>query len=126
MSPYSDQRHAGRLRCESLDCQLGEVIDISASGLKLRSAKRGGLRVGESVVLELTRGQHKIIARAKVVWVKGRWPARPTVGLRFTEPAERLAQVKKLALMAAASQVDPMSLVGQIGIIRCNAVRDEP
>ncbi|MEO1130892.1 MAG: PilZ domain-containing protein, partial [Planctomycetota bacterium] len=32
-----DRRRGGRLRCESVTCELGKVLDISPKGAKIRS-----------------------------------------------------------------------------------------
>ncbi len=67
----ADRRRHGRLRCADLWCSLGEPLDISASGMRLRHRGRlrsdadGLLRVG----LAMPSGARADLC-ARVVWTR--------------------------------------------------------
>lgn len=83
-SAKDDRRH-GRLACELLSSSLGEVLDISASGVRVR--RRGRVRVakGEEVSITLQFGGSKIPAKVRVAWTRraGFWSHE--LGLEFID-----------------------------------------
>lgn len=46
-SSGSNRRRTGRLVCEGLACQYGQIADISATGMKLLNKKLPPMEVGE-------------------------------------------------------------------------------
>jgi hypothetical protein len=86
-------RKWGRVRIESLPCNLGCVLDLSAGGLRIRSPKK----LGGSVEVILGNGSQRLILQATVVWQKRRGWKSFEAGLSFNELSQdERAQLVKL------------------------------
>lgn len=66
----SDKRTHGRIRCRGIDCPLGLILDLSATGLRIQLGKRVKVREGEEVVLELSTVEGPQLMVLVVRWVK--------------------------------------------------------
>ena len=85
-----------------LSCQLGDVLDLSASGAQVRAKRSTDIAVGNDVALELRYQEQLVRVKAAVVWVERRWLKRPTVGLRFIDvPPATASSLTTLALASA-------------------------
>lgn len=71
------RRHP-RFASTSLSCALGEVVDVSQSGLRVRAPHSSQSKVGDIVPLAVTSGNQRVSVAARVVW-------RRRVGLRGGE-----------------------------------------
>lgn len=74
-----DLRHAP----EGVTCPLGEVIDLSASGMRVVGKGRPLLQVGQSGMLRVNCGDGTVSLEAQVIWVKKRGFRRHEIGLQF-------------------------------------------
>lgn len=63
-----ERRKTGRLRCSGLACSLGEVTDLCASGMRVRSTRPLALPAGTSVTL--TADDLSLTVRARVAWAR--------------------------------------------------------
>ena len=97
----SERRRGGRLACESLSCEAGDVIDIAPGGLRTRSRKHPKLDDQQEVTLTIEGAAGSLEVRAKVLRiVKG--PSGFETALRFTEPTPALASsLRRLAVASA-------------------------
>jgi hypothetical protein len=77
------ERASGRLRCTMARCTLGEIIDISAGGMKIRTRARPALGKGVQTLLLTQHGQLPV--RCTVRWTKRVSLFWFDVGLRFSE-----------------------------------------
>jgi len=92
-----DARGKGRLRLELLESSLGEVIDMSASGMRVEHKGKMTLpkaAIERNVPIELTlkalTGNLKV--RAKVVRIKKLGFRRHEIGLTFVDVTEEIAE----------------------------------
>ncbi len=81
----ANNRRHGRLRCELLTCGLGQVLDFSASGMRVAHRGRMELKEGESICLHLQVLHISQIVQARVVHVRKSGFRRHEVGLEFIE-----------------------------------------
>ena len=108
---HSDQRRHGRLRCEYLSCfhnfeHLGEVLDLSAAGMRV--SRRGGLKLqtDDWLNMRLVWQQTVVDIRARVIWIKKAGFRKSALGLEFESltPAQR-ASVTQIARLATHSRM---------------------
>jgi PilZ domain-containing protein len=95
------RRRHGRVRCGETKCTLGEVLDLSASGVRVLIRGRVRLKRDAVTPMILEMGDRTASVMARVVWVvKAGW-FRHTAGLQFVDvtPDQRA----KLAQLAQAA-----------------------
>ncbi len=80
-----ESRGCGRLRCELMSCDLGEVADISASGMRVKSKRKPPVTVGERMKLAIHTDGVRTVIMAEVVWLKKQGWFRHELGLRFLD-----------------------------------------
>ncbi|MCA9292552.1 MAG: PilZ domain-containing protein [Phycisphaerales bacterium] len=80
-----EHRRAGRLRCLDVQCDLGTVINISASGLRVRCRHRPLLELEKAFAMDVssTFGRFRVAAKAK--WMVKRGWFKHEIGLEFVE-----------------------------------------
>lgn len=101
MASSADRRSKGRLGCDGLRTALGEVVDVSASGMRVRRQGRGGVTAGDtySFVLENEGVACRVTCRVARVRRVGLF--RHEIGLEFVELTEEVARrVAQLAIDA--------------------------
>jgi hypothetical protein len=85
--PVNERRRDVRLKQGSLHSNLGPVIDLSRSGMRVRSTRR--LRGIRAVVLFNRNGPH-LNVRARVVWTKRIGFRKHVAGLEFIDPPNNM------------------------------------
>lgn len=91
-----NRRRAGRISPYWVRCDIGHVLDVSATGLKLLSTRR---RKG-TVTCSLTDGKRGVTLQAEVMWsMRIRW-RQHEVGLRFCNVSPE--EAKQLAIIASS------------------------
>jgi hypothetical protein len=81
-------RRHNRVRCISIGCSGGELLDLSASGARLLWRGRMRLQRGAVTFLTIEGIDNKITIRARVMWVKKlRW-RRHEMGVEFEDLTE--------------------------------------
>ncbi len=85
-----DKRKKGRLRCELLVCELGQVVNMSASGLRVRCDEPPDLSVGQETELTLRIQNETLPVKVKVEWIK-EVDRHHEVGFEFMEVTPELA-----------------------------------
>lgn len=78
-----ERRRSGRLRCDDLECCLGEVLDISATGMRVHRKGRQVVKVDEEFPLKLTYGGDTVVVHVKVVRTEKVGFRRYSYGLKF-------------------------------------------
>lgn len=78
-----DRRNCGRLRTEQLRTDLGRVVNLSATGMRLLARHSYADRVGEGVDVRLIAISEERTVRATIVWVRRTGFRKHLVGLRF-------------------------------------------
>ena len=81
--PANLRRH-GRLLCQQVRCSLGAVLDISFSGMRVRSGTRAPSK-GHAIMITLESMDACAIIPATVVWTRRTGIFRHDMGLEFGE-----------------------------------------
>ncbi len=82
----SDRRDGPRLRASELRTDLGKVLDVSKSGLRIETSKR--LKPGKSVSVAIADDQGALDLRARVMWVRPSGLGKRQIGLQIEHPNE--------------------------------------
>ncbi|MBI1338449.1 MAG: hypothetical protein GC164_16020 [Phycisphaera sp.] len=84
----NDRRH-GRLRAEMLTATgLGEVIDLSASGMRLEVVGKCRLEVENQIEMTLSSNDVKVHIKGLVRWVRKAGLRKSHVGIEFIDPSD--------------------------------------
>ncbi len=81
----SDRRRAGRLRTEDLRSTLGQVYDLSSTGIGVvrRGRRIGG--VGDGVMIRLHYGDHDLVVSCRIMRIERLGFRRHRYGLQFVD-----------------------------------------
>lgn len=79
------RRGCGRVRIEDMPCNMGTVVDLSASGIRVITNKASARKMGRTLTVKLQGPKQRIELEAEVVWVKRIGLRKHIVGLRFVE-----------------------------------------
>lgn len=106
--PGVNRRRHGRINCHGVSCSIGEVVEISASGAKLRTSD-DLLKPGAKPTIRIQGVDDPVEIEVEVVWaVDDTAPGRTgqiLLGVRFTELTD-LAR-KALTQLARAAASNP-------------------
>lgn len=83
-----------------LSCRLGDVIDLSATGARIRCTTKPAIQLGDGIRLSISNGTSKIEIRASVVWVRRVRESKALfdLGLNFIElTPELIADLVEMA-----------------------------
>lgn len=84
-----DRRTCGRLRTEQLETDLGRVVNLSGSGMRLLSRQSLAERVGETFDVTLTALGEETTVRATIVWTRRAGFRKHLIGLHFVDLADQ-------------------------------------
>ncbi len=108
-----NRRH-GRVQCEMLTCQIGEVINLSASGVMLKGRGTSEYATDSRVQLDLKCLDHKLSATARVAWLRQDEKAF-RMGMEFVDLTPDQAQrIRELLPIAAAVQSADDAFTSQV------------
>jgi PilZ domain len=98
-------RKHGRVRSQTITCSLGEVIDISASGMKVRMGNKPGFKPQEEVPITVNGVNNPFEIRAKFAWARRNSLFKWTAGFQFgTLPDEVRKELLEIARIAAIGE----------------------
>ena len=66
----SEKRRGGRIACSTMVCEIGAVLDLSATGMRIHAKKRPTAEVGQERDLTLRAEEETITVRARCMWVR--------------------------------------------------------
>lgn len=83
----SDRRRHGRLRCESTCSCIGNVLDISASGMRVQRTGRHVMEVGDGfrITVHPDAGEPILTLPSRVVWIERKSFRKHVYGIEFAE-----------------------------------------
>lgn len=94
-----ERRRAGRMRCDVAVQSIGEVVDLSGTGMRVR---RGGLRTyrpGTCFHARLLHGEGELPIKCRVVRVRRLGFMRCELGIEFVDQSdEAIAKLRQIAL----------------------------
>lgn len=92
----SNNRKAGRVRCQYVTCSLGEVRDLSATGLRVLCKRNPGIAAGQVICFRLsTLEGAELPIMAHVAWVRKAGWFKRELGMKFLDVSAEL----RLALL---------------------------
>ena len=96
-SRADDRRRRGRIRTPGVVCSLGEVLDISATGVRFLAGGRPACSVGERATMTILGPAGPFVVMIRPVWIRKTGFFRSEVGACFEDldPAAR-AQIIEL------------------------------
>lgn len=83
-SASSNQRKHGRVRCQGIYCSFGEILDMSASGMRVLSAIRPP-PVDKIVTVTIQTLEGPIAVEARVIWSRKTSFFKREIGMRFVD-----------------------------------------
>ena len=111
-----DRRRAERHENSALSCQIGAVVNISSSGMKIKCEGKPPIKVGQIIDTKLDSGSQRVSVQASVIWLKRRGFKSFNVGMKFINmknslkaAIESLAKFGYIDLEAAVRQKQPKS-----------------
>jgi hypothetical protein len=100
----NQRRRHGRITCEMLACQFGEVVNLSASGVMVQGKGQPQHKLDDRIALDLKCLDHDLHATARVAWVKENERAYD-MGMEFVDlTADQAQRIRELLPIAAAVQ----------------------
>ena len=66
-----------------LTCPLGDVVDLSTTGMRVRSDKKPPVRKGQTLEMVLRSGNRQLRIRGEIVWIRKAGRDGFDTGLRF-------------------------------------------
>lgn len=103
-SDVEQRRRHGRVSCEMLSCQLGEVINLSASGVKIQGKGTTEHKADDRIGLDLKCLDHELHATARIAWTNQE-DNTFQIGMEFVDLTPDQAQrIRELLPLAAAVQ----------------------
>ena len=105
-----DLRSHGRLKTQEATCSLGRVVDISASGLKVRRSGKQKVSPGDTLNLDLQVASLTTSFPVRVVWVSKSGFFNTDIGLMFDDLSDQqrseLVTIAKMVM--SESQLMPL------------------
>ena len=103
-SKAEQRRRHGRVSCDMLPCQFGEVVNLSASGVKIQGKGTPEHKADDRIGLELKCLDHELHATARIAWLTQESNTFQ-MGLEFVDLTPEQAQrIRELLPLAAAVQ----------------------
>lgn len=104
-----NNRKAGRVRCQYVTCSLGEVSDLSSTGLRVLCKKNPGIAAGQAVCFRLnTLEGQELPVTVEVAWVRKAGWFRHELGMRFLDVSPEL-RMALLQLCRASAYNESMN-----------------
>jgi len=104
----SDRRRHGRIRTEEVTCSIGDVVDLSASGMRVERKGRQVIHEGETITLTLKYDQYALPIKAEVVRLEKVGFRRYVLGMQFEELSDEIkAKLTHMARIASQQRVLP-------------------
>jgi len=107
-TPTNRRRH-GRIRARELRTRLGEVADLSASGMRVICNQPEPPELQSIVQLDLRHPEGSLPVKARVVWIKQGEAGQTELGLIFEDvnasTAAGLVAMARLALQSVAAEL---------------------
>ena len=104
----SNRRKSGRLVCEGLASDLGEVRDLSPRGCRIRAKSMGAMPLGKRFLLSLTGEGCVLLVEARIVRRQRLSMFQHEYGLEFIDPTpEQTAMIGEIVRSTAVNRLIP-------------------
>ena len=88
ISKHDDRRDAGRIQCRELRSNIGEIVDASSTGLRIKGKLPSGSRPGSTVSVVIASDEESLPLNCEVRWIKKMAFRSMTFGVSFLEISE--------------------------------------
>ncbi|MBL8746341.1 MAG: PilZ domain-containing protein [Phycisphaerae bacterium] len=113
-APSDNQRRAGRVNCEGIMTSWGEILNASASGLRISARGKALPEIGEVAMITICGPEGPFEVTAKAVWIKHRNWGKREIGVQFVDVPEQ-ARWHLARLAEAASRATLLDTVTSNG-----------
>lgn len=97
----SNARRHGRLQTRDLTCSLGEVLDISASGMRVVTKSIRSVHAGEQAACSVGSVHGSFSIYVRVAWARRVSLAKWELGIEFVDPTPAASEVLSRIARAA-------------------------
>lgn len=66
----ANNRKMGRLRCELIHCDFGEVLDISKTGMRVRMKSLAAVKKGDTYAVVISGPGTRMEVGVRIIWLK--------------------------------------------------------
>lgn len=84
----TEVRRIARMRCKMLTCEWGQVVDLSAQGMRIRHRGSAKLRPGEHIEITLSLMSTIVNVHAKIIWMRKTGFRKREIGMQFIDLSE--------------------------------------
>jgi hypothetical protein len=98
--PENKRRH-GRVKCQHIGCTLGTVVDLSASGLRIKGPGKPKVVAGDRFTMTIQTLEGPMLAPVAVAWTRKLAWRKHEIGVTFLDVGPALS--KALTALARAS-----------------------
>ena len=88
ISQHNDRRDAGRIQCNELRTNIGEIVDASSTGLRIKGKLPSGTRPGSTVSIVVVGDEESLPLTCEVRWIKKLAFRSTTFGVAFLDISE--------------------------------------
>ena len=101
----SERRRHGRVHTEQLRCAFGDIVDLSASGMKIESRGEPIVRAGATLDMTIESLSGPLVVRSKVIWMRHVGGGQYAMGIEFVdlepEKVEALHDIARTSLRSS-------------------------
>jgi hypothetical protein len=109
----TNPRRAERIATEGLTCQLGTILDLSESGMRIRTIGRPRLERGARFKFTVASSLQRLAVTGQVIWVRAGL-FKGMIGVRFVDATPALCRA--LVELARHGFVDPTCKINSTDI----------
>ena len=88
ISQHDDRRDAGRIQCRDLRTNIGEIVDASSTGLRIKGKLPTGTKPGDVVAVVIASDEESLPLSCEVRWVRKIAFRAMTFGVAFNQITE--------------------------------------
>ena len=88
ISIADDRRDAGRVQCQELRSNMGEIVDASSTGLRIKGKLPSGSKPMSSIMINVSSDEEVLSLNCELRWVKKQAFRGTTFGVAFLDITE--------------------------------------
>ncbi|RNC80287.1 MAG: PilZ domain-containing protein [Phycisphaera sp.] len=88
ISIADDRRDAGRIQCQELRSNVGEIVDASSTGLRIKGKLPSGSRPMSTVMINVSSDDQVLSLNCEIRWIKKQAFRGTTFGVAFLDISE--------------------------------------
>ena len=88
VSVSDDRRDAGRIQCNELRTNIGEIVDASSTGLRIKGKLPSGTKPHSIIMVNISSDMDTLSLQCEVRWIKKQAFKGMSFGVAFEEISE--------------------------------------